>query len=344
MRIRSTIALLSAAGALSAGDFTWSLIGDPNEQYTKNRETALFDGQLNFNTDSVLWDANYAPHGCGFAAWFDREYDISRVVVVTAKPNQLAYTPARTEFTVRANGRWSEAATIPDVTGRADDPGFSQASINTVWQPSGVRADAIKILMYGSGVWLTEVQIYVREGGAERLLKPGAMVAADRRKPSDFGAGATVNIDFWLTDKGYIGNPNQLSRRDRAMFSFDIADCLDAGEVRSASLVADMGVFGQIDSNTIELEVFTKELPQIDKIDLLSAEVVPVAEITVTEGQSAARLEADVTDLVNQALAEGRATITFRLRNATVEKLGNRKSAAEGAAVNPAQITLEIGK
>ncbi len=182
-----------------------------------------------------------------------------------------------------------------------------------------------------------------------RILIPAALLALAaaggeplRRIPSDFLGGSTANIEAWDRELGYVGNPNVLGRQDRTLFTVDFADFIDAGRVESARLTIRLGVFGQIDANHIEIEKFPRERPPLVNLDLLSQEPESFASVTVERGDHQAEVELDVTGAVNAALYVGYGALTFRLRNATTETLGNRHSQAEGVSVTPQNITLEL--
>ena len=76
-------------------------------------------------------------------------------------------------------------------------------------------------------------------------------------------------------------------------------------------------------------------------MDLIASDTASVTTFTFTP-ESERSLVVDVTALVNEALFVGHGYLAFRLRDATIEELGNRRNQAEGLYLNFANCRLEI--
>lgn len=332
---------------ISANDFTWQFLENPSLKLSKNLLTALFDREENFNTGRIIWDASTAPTGCGLLIYFSNPTAISKVIVTTAKPNALSYTPDKTEFYSWDSNKqsWRKPVVIQDITGKAKDKKFTAASIRTVWNlPEAITTESLKILMYGSGVWLTEVQVYDQSG---RLLVPEKKAVPSVNpvllKPFAHGGGATANIGFYNTKLSFIGNPNALNRCDRVLIQFDLRNYLETGKISQGILTLALSGMGNLDANLLNLEVFSLEHTPLRNMDLIANDIVPCGKI-LYDAKSVRYHSFDVTEFLNDALARGDGTITFRIRNGTVEKVGNRYSKAEGALIDYKQTKLEIVK
>ncbi len=344
------IVIVLFCGQIRAADFSWSFLGTPSKKTSQNSEIALFDGNINYNTNHVIWDARYAPKGCGVLFKFDQPTTISRMEVFTAKPNQLQMAPLKTEFFLwdEAHNKWENGACIKDVTGKASDKKFTRSSIKTAWKAPDKPVKALKILMYGAGIWLTEIKLYAKNiGGDEYLLKPHKSVSTSAGDAvvsvSSFGGGSIGNIGFWNVKNTYVGNPNVLNRRDRVVFHFDLSEYLQAGKIKQAILVLPLQPFGVLKGNKIELEYFKTEHAPVFKMDLISNDVLPVATMFI-DSKSQVLHNLNVTKMINDALSRGEGSIAFRVRNITIEKVGNRYNKPEGVSIDYKKLKLEIIK
>ena len=148
MRFRQAILTTALfAGTLFAADFNFSFVGKYSNKLSKEPEKALFDGDYNYKTAHIIWEAGIVAKGCGVILTFPKPTAVSKVVVVTSKPNPIAYTPERTEFQAWDSEKqdWKEAAVVKDVTGRFNDKTYVTAQpIKTEWQANetteGIRS------------------------------------------------------------------------------------------------------------------------------------------------------------------------------------------------------------
>ena len=330
-------------------DFTWSFLKSPVEKLSKNILTALFDGEEPFNGGRVIWDGASARDGCGILILFRKPTAISKLIVTTAKPNPLPFLPKKTEFRSWDDARqlWSAPVIIPDITARADDRKFTAPRVQTVWIPSGSDADetrAVKILMYGSGIWMTELQICDKSG--RRLTPEKGVVRGNNMvtlKPSAHAGGASANIGIYHAENRYVGNPNALNRKDRVLFQFDLRECLERGKITQGILTLALSPMGYLNADFLQLEVFSSERVSLRSMDLIATDTVPCREI-LFDRKSPLYHSFDVTEFLNHVLAGGDGSVTFRLRNGTVEKVGNRYSKPEGVLLDYGRTKLEIVK
>ena len=331
---------------LAAGDFSWQLIGRPSAKYSRNIATALFDNEVHYSKDCVLWDSSAAFNGCGLIIRFNKTVQISKVELVSCKPNNNPYIPERTEF-YSWNGDkllWNEPVTVADVTGRATDTKFVAPSVITTWElPGGVTTDALKILMYARGIWLTEVRIYDMDGkrlNADNVAAP-AVAAARSLSPAAVGGGASANINYFNQRQNYIGNPNGGNRKDRVLLRFDISSFLAKNQVRHAELSLALEPMGDMSVCLLAVEAFTVERTTLAAMDLISGEVKPVALVLI-DRKSSRDHRVDVTAVVNEMLAAGNGSVAFRIRNLTVERNGNQRNKAEGVYIRYQHTKLGI--
>ena len=161
------------------------------------------------------------------------------------------------------------------------------------------------------------------------------------RTVSSWLGGASVNIDICDEKHHYVGNPNTLNRRDRVMFSFDIRRYLYAGRVKQALLVYENNPMGCLDKNEIELELFKSGRATLRNEDLISGEVMPLCRYEFSK-TTLRQATLDVTEQLNAALSIGEGALSFRLRNVTIETLGNRFSTAEGVIVPRQKVRLLV--
>lgn len=173
------------------------------------------------------------------------------------------------------------------------------------------------------------------------LSSPSLCMLSTTKKPDSFGGGSFINIGFWKHTNCWVGNPNSLNRRDRVVFQFDVREYLQEGKVKKAILVLPLKPFGILKANWLELECFKIERYPVSEMDIISNKVFPVTRLLI-DHKSTLLHNIDVTEMVNAALNRGAGTITFRVRNATIEKVGNRQNQPEGASVNFNQLKLEI--
>jgi hypothetical protein len=335
---------------VGAADFSWSFLEMPSKTVSVNPTVALFDGDINSNTNNVTWDAKYASQGCGVLFQFNEPIVLSRVEVFTAKPNQLQMPPLKTEFVLwnDAKQNWEEAISISDVTDKATDKNFTSGAIKTKLDVPQKPICALKILMYGAEICLTEIKLYAKStDGKERLLEPRQPVSFPAESKIEnarsFGGGAVAQVGFWNPQNNYVGNPNSLNRLDRVVFHFDLSEYLEAGKVKRAILVLPLQLFGVVKGNMIELQCFKTEHAPVFNMDIISNDVFPVATMLI-DGQSPVLQHLDTTKIINEALGRGEGTVTFRVRNVTVEKIGSRQGKPEGVYVDCKKLNLEIVK
>ena len=347
MKIRQLIltAALCTCAAFAA-DFNFSFIGKYSDKHTKDAEKALFDGQLKYNTAHIIWEAGIAPKGCGLLLTFQKPTAISRVVVVTSKPNPIAYTPERTEFQTWDSERqdWNEATVVNDVTARWNDKGFITGDpIKTEWQPNATT-EGIRILMFGHAIWLTEIEVYDTTGAK---LTPTPIPTPDANTkalaPCAQGGGASVNITFYNEKQAYVGNPNPLGRKDRSMLMFDISGLLDKGAVKGATLELGMDPMGIITTNMFAIEAFENSRSSLRNQDIIASDAKLLRQFLFSS-QSLRTMRVDVTELVNSTLAKGEGYLGFRLKDITIEKVGNRQNKAEGLILKYQSCKLEIAQ
>ncbi len=332
-----------------ASEFSWSFLGKPGKNSVKP-EIALFDKAVNFNTNRIIWDGKYSVKGCGVMFQFDKTVELTRVEVFTSKPNHLPMAPIKTEFVLwdDEKSEWESIATIKDVTGRATDKKFTSATIKTSWKAPAQPTRALKILMYGGGIWLTEIKLFGKDSsGKEYLLVPGHQILLpDKSNTLDvnsFGGGSSANITTWKTTNSWVGNPNVLTRKDRVVFNFDLTSYIESSKIEKAVLTLPLQPAGLANGNWFELECFKGGQPQISKMDLISNNVFPVSTMLV-DSKSPLMHYFDVTKIVNNALSQGNGSISFRVRNVTVEKLGNRKNRPECGIIDSTKLKMLVVK
>ncbi|MBO4345168.1 MAG: hypothetical protein J5833_05405 [Victivallales bacterium] len=347
MRLKLTfIAAALAVCAAFGADLNFSFVGKYSDKHTKDAETALFDGKYIYNTAHIIWDSGVAPNGCGVILTFQKPTAISKVVVVTAKPNHIAYTPEKTEFQAWDSVKqdWKEAVAIDDVTGRCKDKDFITGEpIKTVWQ-ADATTEGIRILMYGLSIWLTEIEVYDVNGAklsAEPM--PAANADATPLAPCSQGGGASVDINVYSKTEPYVGNPNPLGRRDRSMVLFDIRGALDKGSVTSA--VLDLGVtrMGILTTNMFAVEVFENSRSSLRNQDLIASDAKILRQFLYSSN-SPTSIRIDITDLVNAKLNQGDGYVGFRMKDITIETVGNRQNKAEGLVLIYQNCKMEIVK
>lgn len=159
--------------------------------------------------------------------------------------------------------------------------------------------------------------------------------------PGSFWGGSFSNIGFGGATSCWVGNPNSLNRRDRVVFHFGLRDYLQEGKVKKAILVLPLQPFGVLKENWLELECFEEEREPVLRMDIISNKVFPVDAFLIDQGSTLLH-HSDVTQMVNSALKRGEGSIAFRVRNATIEKVGNRQNKPEGASIDLTQLRLEI--
>lgn len=345
MKIRQTIlaATLCACTAFAA-DFNFSFVGKYSEKHSKDAEKALFDGQLKYNTGHIIWDAGVTSKGCGLMLTFQKPTAISKVVVVTSKPNPIAYTPERTEFQAWDSEKqdWKEATIVNDVTGRFKDDKFVTAEpIKTEWQ-TNVTTEGIRIIMYGYAIWLTEIEVYDANGAKlspEPIPEPDA--TAKVLAPCAHGGGASVNITFYNEKQQYVGNPNPLGRKDRSMLLFDVRELLDKGSASKAFLEVGVAPMGILTTNMFAVELFEKSRSSLRNQDLIASDTKLLCQFLFS-AKSIQTMRLDVTESVNNALKQGDGYVGFRFKDITIEKVGNRQNKAEGLILQYQKCKMEI--
>jgi hypothetical protein len=340
------LCLLLAVCALPGADFSYSLIGKFSAKNSASPATALTDGALKYNTAHIIWDSVNAPKGCGFIINFAKPTAISKVAVVTAKPNGSPFLPERTEFTLWNDEQhiWGEATVVKDITGRCADTKFSTAEpVVTEWKGSAT-VSAVKVVMYGASLWCTEVQVFDAEG---KMLQgrgwPESAAGAERLTCADGGCCPSINLAHYKKNGEYVGFPNTLPRKDRVIFSYDVRKYLMQGSVKRALLKVVCAPMGRVEAHRLSLSAFTDEHWPLRPMDIIAGDVTTVAEM-LFDRQGDGIYYLDVTELLNEALKRGDGYLGFRLASLTAEKCGNRNSAIEGVYLKLKQTVLEIEK
>ncbi|MBQ6471958.1 MAG: hypothetical protein IJJ33_08240 [Victivallales bacterium] len=345
MKTAVFLLLTAAVGFLRAeGCFRHTLLGRCSLEHSLSPETALFDGKVSYQSPHVIWEGGTASAGCGVLLEFPLPKKISRITVVSAKPNRLAWAAERVVFQSWDSDRqrWGAENTFPDPTGHFHDREWMTAEpIETTWQPKAA-VQAVRILLYGQGIWLTEVQVHDTDGAILGAL-PGVPISTDAAglSPCDHGGGPSVSIAHYRTDQGYVGNPNRLCRNDRAIVNYDVRPFLAAGKVSRCVLELAMKPMGGQDCNLFALEMLAAPRIALRDMDLVASDAVPVHSF-LFDRRCPEKKHVDVTDFLKSALAKGHGLIAFRLRDVTTEKVGNRLNQAEGAILDYSQTILKI--
>lgn len=158
------------------------------------------------------------------------------------------------------------------------------------------------------------------------------------RGVEDYGSGPSV-LDNLYTPGGvvqiglFLGNPNNLVRRDRVLLKYDIKPLLlSADRVKSAELVFYIDyVTGPEETREVRLQHFTAPVgtlagPTVNSADVEEVTVVEVSEKEAVNGGSGATAgqpkEIDVTEALKSSLARGDTSCAFRLEDVLVEKTG----------------------
>lgn len=159
------------------------------------------------------------------------------------------------------------------------------------------------------------------------------------RGAEDFGSGPSV-LDNLYTPGGlaqaglFLGNPNNLIRRDRVLLKYDIKPLLlSASRVKSAELVFYIDyVTGPEETRDMRIQHFTAPVGTFAGASVNSADVEEVSVVEVSRqeavnggsGVTAAQpKEVDVTEALKSSLARGDTFCAFRLEDALVEKSGS---------------------
>lgn len=167
------------------------------------------------------------------------------------------------------------------------------------------------------------------------LAQADEEVVLNLRGPEDFGSGPSLLDNLYspggLESAGlFVGNPNNLVRRDRVLLKYDIKPLLlSASRVKSAQLVYYIDyVLGPEEVREIAIEHFAEP---VDVFEGASVNSVGVEDVTVVEaalknavnggsGADAGQLqEVDVTEALKNSLSRGDTSCAFRLKDPLVE-------------------------
>lgn len=177
--------------------------------------------------------------------------------------------------------------------------------------------------------------------GGACLLAWASLAQADEevvvklRGPEDFGSGPSL-LDNLYSPGGlepgglFLGNPNNLTRRDRVLLKYDIKPLLlSASRVKSAQLVYYIDyVYGPDETREIAIEHFSEPVTTFDGTSVNSAGVEDVAIMEAAlkdavnggSGSGAGQpQEVDVTEALKNSLARGDTSCAFRLKDTRVE-------------------------
>ena len=93
--------------------------------------------------------------------------------------------------------------------------------------------------------------------------------------------------------------------------------------------------------NDFELERFLVPRSALRAMDLIASDTASIMTFTFTP-ESERSLSVDITTVVNETLFVGHGYLAFRLRDVTIETLGNRQNQAEGLYLDFVNCRLEI--
>ncbi len=344
--------LLFICGYAVGGDFEYYLIGIP-AKISIEPETAAFDGKTFFNDSRILWN-NAQEKAVGMVVNFHQPENITRIEVLTSKPNEILWAPTKTEFFSWNSEKlnWNLELSQPDVTGSATKKEYQNPLISTVWKPEKpVNTTAVKILMNGEHIWLCEVRIYA----GEKLLKPeyaptGSVAQILLPDKEGIASGASSNPDTvwylngidgkWLA----VGQPNLLNRRDKVTFRFDISGFIPTGKVKKAVLQYEQVPFAaRYRDELLVLDHFNIERAKLSGNDLISNQVDTVRKYVLERAVTNPVItRIDVTGQVNADLAKGFGYSTFRVSSQSAEVQGNPRNEATGVTINNGTMKLFI--
>jgi len=181
------------------------------------------------------------------------------------------------------------------------------------------------------------------------LLLAGAVVgallsaAADDLRPLEAGSTARCCIDWWTTERLWVGHPNSLDRGDRATLRFGLTPYLARGCVARATLCLTLHPFGITNANGFVVHRLVRDREALRPVDTICEDVEELGRFVIRSGDEApVRRRIDVTEAVNGLLGTGHVSFVVRLRDATVEKFGNPGHRAEGAELVKEELKLEI--
>ena len=158
------------------------------------------------------------------------------------------------------------------------------------------------------------------------------------RGVEDYGSGPSV-LDNLYAPGGvaqvglYLGNPNNLVRRDRVLLKYDIKPLLlSADRIKSAELVFYIDyITGPEQTREMRIQHFSAPVetlagPAVNSADVEEVSVVEVSENEAVNGGSGATAgqpkEIDVTQALKTSLARGDTSCVFRFEDVLVEKTG----------------------
>jgi len=340
---------LSLVAAAAEPFVTCLFLGTPSARDGSTDPRVLFDGQTLYNTSSVIFTAEFAPKGCGVILEFSEPVELSKVVVHSSKPNESPWGPTKSEFSIwnEETHLWKEATVIPDVTGRISEEKFTCGDSATTWNaPADEAINALKITLYGGGIWLTEIEIYDHAGKkipAQTAICTCSTPPTEVLAAASWIGGVPGHATTFGPDLPYIGNPNTLPRRDRVLFTIDLNNLLLDGSVKQALLSFKIQPMGRLAVNRLAIYQITPGHNPLAADDLVFGEQTLLRDF-IFDINSNQEIILDVTENINNLLDEGDGLFTVRITDATCDKFGNRVSYAEGVIIEYPSVKLEVVK
>jgi hypothetical protein len=187
----------------------------------------------------------------------------------------------------------------------------------------------------------------------EEVLPPSSPTLPDAielTNEQDYGSGAALLTNLYtpggVANVGlFVGHANTLTRKDRAMFRFDLKPLAEVGN-RIEKVELNFGIERYVSDETnqvINVQALTRPAEALNGDTLTTDATQTVGDLTVTAadaffGATGRRTDVplqklDVTAAVKAALAQGASSITFRMRNPVAEEKGNVTMHAEGIII-----------
>ena len=141
----------------------------------------------------------------------------------------------------------------------------------------------------------------------------------------------------------FVGRANKTPRNDRVLVRMDCTDFIEKGRVEKAVFCFNANPLGNAKKSKIfMLEYLPVNNSELIKNDLSQSKTIVAAQFIVEDFKGAGEFKIDITEIVNNALAQGHGFLKFRFRDLEAEN--SRNIEKKVSAITLSKVKLEIIK
>jgi hypothetical protein len=339
-KLLTFIVIAVSFSAPAAVDYNCSIIGKNIDKASKKSDYLIFDGN---EKTYLTWNEKQGKSVKGFTVNFFRLQKVNKITVLTDKNVQnLTASVDRWQaerfryIPFDKNAKWK----ISEHNGKALFT-FECAETDTFAVRITDKSEKFRIYecaVYGAGNTLLTAM-------AANGAKSAVNIVPDPK--TDMVSG-NLRMTMWRVGgigkkkkAFFVGRANKTPRNDRVLVRMDCTDFIEKGRVEKAVFCFNANPLGNAKNSKIfMLEYLPVNNSELIKNDLSQSKTVIAAQFIVEDFKGPAEFRIDITEIVNNALAQGHGVLKFRFRDLEAEN--SRNIEKKVSAITLSKVKLDI--